>query len=113
MQFSQNSYDDDENERVDNNGCDDGTQFYIGSPDLSEYSSCGKQTSSIQHCSGCGLVGSFFLDPQRILTGTRDEPLRASSWEATERKDQQQCFLHVLYKFLNNCSYNFLFCKNQ
>ena len=54
---------DDQNKKIDNNGYDDGTQIYIGSNDLSEYSSCGKQTSStcIQHYSGCGLVGRFFF----------------------------------------------------
>lgn len=61
---------DDENKKIENNGYHDGTQIYIGSHDLSEYSSCGKQTSStcILHCSGCGLVERFFLDSQRGRT---------------------------------------------
>lgn len=35
------------------------------------------------------------------------------SFRFTERKDHQQSFFHVLYKFLNNSSFNFPFFKNQ
>lgn len=74
---------DDENKKIDNNGYDDGTQIYIGSHDLSEYSSCGKQTSStcIQRCSGCGLVGRFFV------------------FRFTERKHHQQSFFTFFTNF--------------
>ena len=61
---------DDENKKIDNKGYDDGTQIYVGSHDLSEYSSCGKQTSYMY--SALLRVWTrrkvFFLDSQRGRT---------------------------------------------